>query len=107
MGSIICASDPDDPEYQRQMRRPAEVKEDLNQMDSRKRVSLILNSQAFKDELEHIVHEQMASGNHPASLLALQQISELILPQSRFNQGGGIGKGAFSHFLIFSWNFIV
>ena len=31
----LFVSDPDDPEYIRQMRRPAEVKEDLNLMDDR------------------------------------------------------------------------
>ena len=35
-------SDPDDPEYVRQMRRPAEVKEDIRQMEQRKRVDLIM-----------------------------------------------------------------
>ena len=35
-------ADPDDPEYVRQMRRPAEVKEDIRQMEQRKRVDLIM-----------------------------------------------------------------
>lgn len=35
----------------------------------------------------------LQSGPHPASLLALQQISELVLPQSRFNQSSGRSLG--------------
>ena len=38
----IYLTDPDDPEYVRQMRRPAEVKEDIQQMEKRKRVELIM-----------------------------------------------------------------
>jgi hypothetical protein len=34
------------------MRRPAEVKEDVKQMQDRSRVSLVLNSEAFRKELE-------------------------------------------------------
>ena len=87
-------SDPDDPEYVRQLRRPAEVKEDLNQMQERSRVTRIMKSAAFREELEEIVTEQLRSGPHPASLLALRQISELILPQAKAPASvGGQGRG--------------
>ena len=39
------------------------------------------------------------SGPHPASLIALQQIADLVLPHSRFNQtslAGGRGGGGIS-----------
>ena len=39
---VSMFTDPDDPEYVRQMRRPAEVKEDIRQMEQRKRVDLIM-----------------------------------------------------------------
>jgi adducin len=77
---FIETIDRDDPQYQRDLQRPADVKEDMRQMESRQRVSNILNSQAFKEELESIISDQMKHGPHPASLLALQQISELLLP---------------------------
>ena len=93
-GKYIDNIDPDDPEYVRQLRRPAEVKEDVRGMADRKRVSLILNSQAFREELEQLVNEQIRTGPHPASLLALQQISELILPQSKFNQSSMFSRGS-------------
>ncbi|XP_070540129.1 alpha-adducin-like isoform X2 [Ptychodera flava] len=87
----------EDPDYQRELIRPAVIKEDMKEMERRKRVSLILNSQAFREELEQIVESQIKTGPHPASLIALQQISELLLPQSRFNQtssaGPALGRG--------------
>ncbi|XP_077992684.1 protein hu-li tai shao-like [Glandiceps talaboti] len=85
----IDTVDREDPEYQRELIRPAVIKEDMKEMERRKRVSLILNSQAFREELEQIVESQIKSGPHPASLIALQQISELLLPHSRFNQVTG------------------
>jgi len=86
-GKFIDSINPDDPEYIRQMQRPAVVKEDVKQMEDRKRVSIVLNSEAFREELEQIIHEHMKSGNHPASL-ALQQITELLLPQSNLRNNG-------------------
>ncbi|OQV25945.1 Protein hu-li tai shao [Hypsibius exemplaris] len=80
--------DPDDPEYIKEMQRPADVSEDLQEMKRRERVTMVLKSQAFRDELESVIHDAMKDGGNPTSLLALQQISELILPQNRFNQTG-------------------
>ena len=74
--------DPDDPEYRRNLQRPAEVKEDMKQMEGRSRVKVVLNSQAFKEELEEIIQDQFRQGG-PASIFALQQISDLLLPQAR------------------------
>jgi len=93
-GKFIDNIDPNDPEYIRQLRRPAEIKEDVRQMEQRKRVSLILNSEAFREELEAIIESQIKSGPHPASLIALQQISELLLPNSKTS--GGVAKGVSS-----------
>eukprot|EP00106_Octopus_bimaculoides_P018485 XP_014785927.1 PREDICTED: protein hu-li tai shao-like isoform X3 [Octopus bimaculoides] len=80
--------DPDDPEYIRQKQRPAVVKEDVKQMEDRRRVSIVLNSEAFREELEQIVHEHMKAGHHPASL-ALQQITELLMPHSAYRSNSG------------------
>lgn len=91
-GKYIDSINPDDPEYVRQLRRPAEVKEDMQQMEDRLRVSKILQSQAFRDELEHMIDEQMQNGPNPTALLALQQISELVLPQAKGSVGGVLGK---------------
>lgn len=94
-GKFIENIDPDDPQYRRDLQRPADVKEDMRQMESRQRVSSILNSQAFREELESIIADQLKHGPHPASLIALQQISELLLPNtnSRWQQVSSMGKG--------------
>lgn len=86
--------DPDDPEYVREMQRPAIVTEDLQEMKRRERVSAVLKSASFRDELETIIQDAMKAGCNPTSLLALQQISELVLPQNRFNQAGMLTSSA-------------
>jgi hypothetical protein len=58
--------DPDDPEYVRQMRRPVEVKEDVRRMEERQRVKRILQSRAFRDELEELVVELQTGNSHAA-----------------------------------------
>ncbi|GFO36878.1 nervous system adducin, partial [Plakobranchus ocellatus] len=87
-GKYIDGIDPDDPEYIKNLQRPAEVKEDLQQMENRSRVKLVLNSQAFKEELEAVVEEQLQSGPYPAGLIALQQITDLLLPNAKGTYGG-------------------
>lgn len=79
---FIEITDTEDPEYRREMQRPADIKEDMRSMESRQRVSSILNSQAFREELESIIADQLKHGPHPSSLIALQQISELLLPNT-------------------------
>jgi len=86
-GKFIDNVDPDDPEYVKNLQRPAEVKEDLQQMENRSRVSVVLNSQAFKEELEAVVEEQLRSGHYPSSMLALQQITDLLLPGAKHSLG--------------------
>lgn len=39
-------------------------------------------SQAFKDELEGLIQEQMIKGNNPAGLLALRQIADFFMASS-------------------------
>ena len=87
------SSDPDDPEYVKNLQRPAEVKEDLQQMSNRSRVSVVLNSQAFRDELEQVVEEQLASGPYPASVIALQQIADLLVPNRGASSVGSLARG--------------
>eukprot|EP00058_Branchiostoma_floridae_P023623 XP_002609113.1 hypothetical protein BRAFLDRAFT_126139 [Branchiostoma floridae] len=53
-----------------------------------------IHEKLMEEELEEIIESQIKSGPHPASLIALQQISELILPQARVPtsvlSGGGM-----------------
>ncbi|CAF2406228.1 unnamed protein product [Rotaria sp. Silwood2] len=74
--------DNDDDQYRRELERPADVIEDMRQMGQRQRVKTILNSKEFRDELEAIINDALKHGPHPASLIALQQISELLLPHT-------------------------
>lgn len=91
---FIETTDTEDPEYRREMQRPADIKEDMRSMESRQRVSSILNSQAFREELESIIADQLKHGPHPSSLIALQQISELLLPNTntRGQKAGSMGN---------------
>ncbi|GAB6025468.1 hypothetical protein CHUAL_011208 [Chamberlinius hualienensis] len=87
--------DPDDPEVQKQMRRPADIDQDMKEMDRRKRVEMILNSKVFREELERVIEAQIKEGYNPASLIALQQISELIVPHSHSHfSGASLGIGS-------------
>ncbi|XP_027199064.1 adducin 1-like protein hts isoform X6 [Dermatophagoides pteronyssinus] len=72
--------DPDDPETQREMMRPPDIEQDMKEMDRRRRVDVILNSQVFREELERIIESQLNDGYLPASLSALQQVTELLMP---------------------------
>jgi len=94
-GDLVNGVDRDDPEYQRQIRRPADVKEDLRQMDTRKRVHEILTSQSFKDELEQIVNDTLVPGKGTEAFAVLQELSRLVLPSHR--TPAEFGGTSFSH----------
>lgn len=71
-----------DPEYQRARNMPADLRQDFNMMEQKKRVTHILQSPAFKDELEGLIQEQMNKGNNPTGLLALRQIADFFMASS-------------------------
>ncbi|XP_022669162.1 protein hu-li tai shao-like isoform X3 [Varroa jacobsoni] len=79
--------DPEDPELQRQMMRPADIAADMKEMDRRKRVEMIMNSQVFREELERIVESQLRSGYTPGNIQALQQVTDMLLPSSQKQRG--------------------
>lgn len=90
-GKYIDTFDSDDPEYVRQMMRPVEVKEDVRQMEERKRVKLVLHSRAFRDELEELVIEQLSTGSiQPGGSLSIQQLSDIMQPRV---QSSTVGRG--------------
>lgn len=90
-GKYIDTFDSDDPEYVRQMMRPVEVKEDVRQMEERKRVKLVLHSRAFRDELEELVIEQLSTGSiHAGGSLSIQQLSDIMQPRV---QSSTVGRG--------------
>ncbi|XP_052446843.1 adducin 3 (gamma) a isoform X1 [Carassius gibelio] len=71
-----------DPEYLRARNMSPDLRQDFNMMEQKKRVTQILQSPAFRDELEGLIQEQMNKGNNPTGLLALQQIAEFFMASS-------------------------
>ncbi|XP_056116654.1 adducin 3 (gamma) a isoform X2 [Rhinichthys klamathensis goyatoka] len=71
-----------DPEYLRARNMSPDLRQDFNMMEQKKRVTQILQSPAFKDELEGMIQEQMNKGNNPAGLLALRQIADFFMTSS-------------------------
>ena len=65
-----------------QIPRPPAIEQDVKEMERRKRVKMIIESQIFKEELERIIETQLSEGYSPYTLAALQQVTELLLPNS-------------------------
>lgn len=59
--------------------KPADIEADIKDMEKRKRVSYIMNSDAFRAELESIVDYQLNHGPHPASVMALQNLADMLM----------------------------
>uniref|UniRef100_A0A8C5B4I3 Adducin 3 (gamma) b n=1 Tax=Gadus morhua TaxID=8049 RepID=A0A8C5B4I3_GADMO len=55
-----------------------DLKEDFTMMEQKKRVTHILHSPVFKEELEGLIQDQTTKGSSPAGLLALRHIADLI-----------------------------
>ncbi|NXS82402.1 ADDG protein, partial [Erpornis zantholeuca] len=85
-----------DPEYIRERNMSPDLRQDFNMMEQRKRVTQILQSPAFREDLECLIQEQMKKGNNPSGLLALQQIAEYITA-STFT---GFSSSSLSHGMI-------
>ncbi|XP_007665851.1 gamma-adducin isoform X1 [Ornithorhynchus anatinus] len=71
-----------DPEYIRERNMSPDLRQDFNMMEQRKRVTQILQSPAFREDLECLIQEQMKKGYNPTGLLALQQIADYIMASS-------------------------
>ncbi|KAE9413490.1 hypothetical protein Angca_003761, partial [Angiostrongylus cantonensis] len=75
--------DPDDPDYIKDLQRPAVIKEDLTEMERRKRVQQLLESKSFCKELEEVIKQESESNrNDSEHLKTIQRLSELTLPNS-------------------------
>ncbi|XP_034048522.1 alpha-adducin isoform X2 [Thalassophryne amazonica] len=70
--------DVSDPLYQRERNLAPDLRQDFNMMEQKKRVSMILHSPAFCEELETMIQDQLKKGKTPTSLLALQQIADFM-----------------------------
>ncbi|NXX89992.1 ADDG protein, partial [Centropus bengalensis] len=88
--------DENDPEYLRERNMSPDLRQDFNMMEQRKRVTQILQSPAFREDLECLIQEQMKKGNNPTGLLALQQIADYITASSF----SGFSSSSLSHGMI-------
>ncbi|XP_060895912.1 adducin 3 (gamma) b [Labrus mixtus] len=71
--------DDSDPEYLRSRTMSPDLRQDFSMMEQKKRVTQILQSPVFKDELEGLIQDQLTKGNTPTGLLALRQIADLVM----------------------------
>ncbi|KAM6972018.1 adducin 3 (gamma) a isoform 2-T2 [Aplochiton taeniatus] len=71
-----------DPDYLRERNMSPDLRQDFNMMEQKKRVTQILQSPAFKHELEGMIQEQVKKGNNPTGLLALRQIADFFMASS-------------------------
>ncbi|XP_062913154.1 beta-adducin isoform X1 [Mobula hypostoma] len=67
-----------DPEYLRLRNMAPALRQDFNLMEQKRRVTMILQSPAFRDELECLIQEQMKKGSDSSNLWALQQIVDFM-----------------------------
>ncbi|KAM4635901.1 gamma-adducin isoform 1-T2 [Discoglossus pictus] len=74
--------DENDPTYIRERNMSPDLRQDFNMMEQKKRVTQILKSPAFREDLETLIQDQMNKGNNPTGLLALQQIADYIMASS-------------------------
>ncbi|KAK0397229.1 hypothetical protein QR680_002039 [Steinernema hermaphroditum] len=82
--SAFINFDPDDPEYIKELQRPAAIKEDLTEMERRKRVQEILESKSFCGELEKLIrHSGEKDDSDPDYIRTLQRLTELTLPHGQ------------------------
>ncbi|XP_064370273.1 gamma-adducin isoform X2 [Dromaius novaehollandiae] len=85
-----------DPDYIRERNMSPDLRQDFNMMEQRKRVTQILQSPAFREDLECLIQEQMKKGNNPTGLLALQQIADYITASSF----AGFSSSSLSHGMV-------
>uniref|UniRef100_A0A3Q3R2G7 Class II aldolase/adducin N-terminal domain-containing protein n=1 Tax=Monopterus albus TaxID=43700 RepID=A0A3Q3R2G7_MONAL len=77
--------DENGPDHLRSRNMSPDLRQDFNMMEQKKRVTQILQSPVFKDELEGLIQDQLTKGNHPTGLLALRQIADLVMAMFLFN----------------------
>ncbi|XP_068012662.1 beta-adducin [Melanerpes formicivorus] len=71
-----------DPQYLRARSVGAELRQDFNLMEQKKRVTMILQSPSFREELESLIQEQMKKGNNSSHIWALRQIADFMATTS-------------------------
>ncbi|KAM6040457.1 beta-adducin [Chlamydotis macqueenii] len=69
-------------EYLRARNVAADLRQDFNMMEQKKRVTMILQSPSFREELESLIQEQMKKGNNSSHIWALRQIADFMATTS-------------------------
>uniref|UniRef100_A0A8C3KBR0 Adducin 2 n=1 Tax=Calidris pygmaea TaxID=425635 RepID=A0A8C3KBR0_9CHAR len=72
----------EDPEFLRARNMAADLRQDFNMMEQKKRVTMILQSPSFREELESLIQEQMKKGNNSSHIWALRQIADFMATTS-------------------------
>ncbi|NXD45842.1 ADDB protein, partial [Copsychus sechellarum] len=72
----------EDPEFLRARSGAGDLRQDFNLMEQKKRVTMILQSPSFREELESLIQEQMKKGNNSAHVWALRQIADFMATTS-------------------------
>lgn len=66
-------------DLQENSHKPSDIEQDIKEMERRKRVEMIMNSQLFREELERIIEGQFCQETNPITgLSALHQVTELL-----------------------------
>nr|XP_021401054.1 beta-adducin [Lonchura striata domestica] len=76
-----CAP-PEEPELLRARSGAGDLRQDFNLMEQKKRVTMILQSPSFREELESLIQEQMKKGNNSSHVWALRQIADFMATTS-------------------------
>ncbi|XP_054080986.1 beta-adducin [Rissa tridactyla] len=72
----------EDPDFLRARNMAADLRQDFNMMEQKKRVTMILQSPSFREELESLIQEQMKKGNNSSHIWALRQIADFMATTS-------------------------
>ncbi|XP_037227517.1 beta-adducin [Falco rusticolus] len=73
---------PGDPQLLRGRSAAAGLRQDFSMMEQKKRVTMILQSPSFREELESLIQEQMKKGNNSSHVWALRQIADFMATTS-------------------------
>uniref|UniRef100_A0A8C3XCI8 Adducin 2 n=1 Tax=Cyanoderma ruficeps TaxID=181631 RepID=A0A8C3XCI8_9PASS len=72
----------EDPGFLRARSGAGDLRQDFNLMEQKKRVTMILQSPSFREELESLIQEQMKKGNNSSHVWALRQIADFMATTS-------------------------
>uniref|UniRef100_A0A8C3V7A2 Adducin 2 n=1 Tax=Catharus ustulatus TaxID=91951 RepID=A0A8C3V7A2_CATUS len=72
----------EEPEFLRARSGAGDLRQDFSLMEQKKRVTMILQSPSFREELESLIQEQMKKGNNSSHVWALRQIADFMATTS-------------------------